>query len=34
MQADTATTWPDEIFALFKRHAIRQVALVPVAGHA
>ena len=34
MQADTATTWPDEIFALFKRHAIRQVALVPDAGHA
>jgi sulfopyruvate decarboxylase alpha subunit len=34
MQADTATAWPDEIFGLFKRHAIRQVALVPDAGHA
>lgn len=34
MQADTAPDWPDEIFGLFKHHAIRQVALVPDAGHA
>jgi sulfopyruvate decarboxylase alpha subunit len=34
MQADTTTKWPNDIFALFKRHAIRQVALVPDAGHA
>ena len=27
------TTWPDELFDLLKRHEIRQVALVPDAGH-
>jgi sulfopyruvate decarboxylase alpha subunit len=26
--------WPDEIYALLKKHGIRQVALVPDAGHA
>jgi sulfopyruvate decarboxylase alpha subunit len=26
-------SWPDQIFALLKQHAIRQVALVPDAGH-
>ena len=33
MQAEAATTWPDEIFDLLKQHGIRQVALVPDAGH-
>lgn len=27
-------TWPDELYDLLKRHDIRQVALVPDAGHA
>lgn len=31
---DAAQDWPDRIYALLKRHAIRQVALVPDAGHA
>ncbi|MGI4942573.1 MAG: phosphonopyruvate decarboxylase [Janthinobacterium lividum] len=29
-----AATWPDELYGLLKRHDIRQVALVPDAGHA
>jgi len=28
-----AVDWPDDIYDLFKRHGIRQVALVPDAGH-
>ncbi len=28
------TTWPDDLYDLLKRHDIRQVALVPDAGHA
>jgi sulfopyruvate decarboxylase alpha subunit len=27
-------SWPDELYELLKRHGIRQVALVPDAGHA
>jgi sulfopyruvate decarboxylase alpha subunit len=34
MQVDIATIWPEQIFDLFKRHDISQVALVPDAGHA
>lgn len=35
MPADTVSeTWPEQIYDLFRRHAIRQVALVPDAGHA
>ncbi len=34
MRQDAATTWPDDIYDLLKAHAIRQVALVPDAGHA
>ena len=30
----TDTTWPDALFDLLKAHNIRQVALVPDAGHA
>ena len=30
---DAATSWPDQIFDLLKHHGIRQVALVPDAGH-
>ena len=30
---DAATAWPDQIWELLKRHGIRQVALVPDAGH-
>ena len=30
---DAATSWPDQIFDLLKLHGIRQVALVPDAGH-
>ena len=36
MQADKASdaaTWPDEIYVLLQRHSIRQVAMVPDAGH-
>jgi sulfopyruvate decarboxylase alpha subunit len=33
-QAETAAAWPDQLYELLKRHAIRQVALVPDAGHA
>ena len=34
MQAvDAATAWPDQIYDLLKVHGIRQVALVPDAGH-
>ena len=29
-----AADWPDQIYALLKQHDIRQVALVPDAGHA
>lgn len=31
---EAAADWPDRIHALLKRHAIRQVAVVPDAGHA
>ncbi len=31
--ADAATSWPDQIYDLLKQHGIRQVALVPDAGH-
>ncbi|HEY9447926.1 MAG TPA: thiamine pyrophosphate-binding protein [Burkholderiales bacterium] len=36
MQTDRqdAPSWPDEIFATFKNHDVRQVAYVPDAGHA
>ncbi len=30
---NAATTWPDDIYDLLKLHSIRQVALVPDAGH-
>ncbi len=33
-QPDAAAIWPDQIYDLLKKHAIRQVALVPDAGHA
>ena len=33
MSATEAVTWPDEIFDVFKRHDIRQVAYLPDAGH-
>ena len=32
--AETTPTWPDEIYGVLKQHSIRQVALVPDAGHA
>ncbi len=32
--AETPPTWPDEIYGMLKQHSIRQVALVPDAGHA
>ena len=31
---DAAADWPDQIYDLLKQHGIRQVALVPDAGHA
>ena len=31
---DAASAWPDQIYDLLKEHGIRQVALVPDAGHA
>lgn len=34
MAPDAAADWPDRIYALLKEHGIRQVALVPDAGHA
>ncbi len=30
---DTVAAWPDQIFDLLKAHSIKQVALVPDAGH-
>jgi sulfopyruvate decarboxylase alpha subunit len=30
---DPAQTWPDDLYDLLKAHGIRQVALVPDAGH-
>ncbi|MBR0672801.1 thiamine pyrophosphate-binding protein [Neoroseomonas soli] len=30
---DAAASWPDQIYDLLKKHEIRQVALVPDAGH-
>ena len=30
---DAAAAWPDQIYDLLKKHDIRQVALVPDAGH-
>src|SRR3712207_2673374 len=30
---DAVTDWPDQIYTLLKEHDIRQVALVPDAGH-
>ena len=32
--SDAAPTWPDEIYDLLKQHNVRQIALVPDAGHA
>jgi len=31
--AETAATWPDDIFEVFRQMGIRQVAYVPDAGH-
>jgi sulfopyruvate decarboxylase alpha subunit len=31
---DAAADWPDQIYTLLKQHNVRQVALVPDAGHA
>ena len=31
--SDAAEDWPDQIYDLLKQHDIRQVALVPDAGH-
>ena len=33
MAPDDAEAWPDRIYGLLKQHGIRQVALVPDAGH-
>jgi len=33
MAPDAAEAWPDAIYDLLKQHGIRQVALVPDAGH-
>jgi sulfopyruvate decarboxylase alpha subunit len=33
MRPDAAADWPDRIYDLLKAHGIRQVALVPDAGH-
>ena len=33
MAPDAAEAWPDGIYDLLKRHGVRQVALVPDAGH-
>ena len=33
MAPDAAETWPDRIYGLLKEHEVRQVALVPDAGH-
>ena len=33
MAPDAAETWPDRIYDLLKEHDIKQVALVPDAGH-
>lgn len=30
---DASADWPDQIYGLLKKHGIRQVALVPDAGH-
>ena len=30
---DAAASWPDQIYDLLKKHEIRQVCLVPDAGH-
>ena len=34
MTPNSEPSWPDELYELLKRHGIRQVALVPDAGHA
>jgi sulfopyruvate decarboxylase alpha subunit len=34
MRPESADDWPDRIYDLLKSHGIRQVALVPDAGHA
>ena len=34
MTSTAEPSWPDELYELLKRHGIRQVALVPDAGHA
>ena len=34
MTSTAEPSWPDELYKLLKRHGIRQVALVPDAGHA
>lgn len=33
MAPDASAAWPDQIYDLLKKHDIRQVALVPDAGH-
>ena len=33
MAPDAAEAWPDRIYGLLKEHGVRQVALVPDAGH-
>ena len=33
MAPDAAKAWPDRIYDLLKQHGVRQVALVPDAGH-
>lgn len=33
MAPDAAAAWPDQIYDLLKKHGVRQVALVPDAGH-
>jgi sulfopyruvate decarboxylase alpha subunit len=34
LTSDPEPSWPDDLYELLKRHGIRQVALVPDAGHA
>ena len=34
MKKSAENTWPDEVFALLKESGVRQVAIVPDAGHA
>ena len=32
-RADTAASWPEEIFSILQRFEVRQVPYVPDAGH-